>query len=71
MVMRILELTDSLNIHRESVIIHLAMEGKGSITLLSDGHLRIVCPSSVTFDEWLIDLRSKLEMMDLSRVSRH
>lgn len=53
---RILKITDSLDIHREAVIVPLVTEEKGSITLLPDGHLRIVCPSNVGFDEWLRDL---------------
>lgn len=69
-VFRILVLTDSLNIHREAVIVPLATEEKGSITLLPDGHLRIVCPNNVGFDEWLSDLRARLEKMDLSKVGK-
>jgi hypothetical protein len=66
--MRILELTGSLNISGESVIIPLATEEKGSITILPDGYLRIVCPEDAKFEAWMKDLHNRLEDMDLSRV---
>jgi hypothetical protein len=66
--MRILELTDSFNISRESVIIPLVTEEKGSITILPDGRLRIVCPEDAKFEAWMKDLRNRSEDMDLSRV---
>ena len=69
--MRILELTETFSIHRESVIIPLATEEKGNITILPDGHLRIVCPNNAEFDPWMSDLRAQLEKLDLSRVTRH
>jgi hypothetical protein len=52
-VLRILELTDRLNLHREAKFIPLATEGEGSVTLLPDNRLRIVCPSNMPFDEWM------------------
>jgi hypothetical protein len=70
-VLRILELTDTFGIHREAVIIPLATEETGSIKILPDGHLRIACPNNVALEEWLSDLRARLEKMDLSRVARH
>jgi len=68
--MRILELTDSFNIGRESVIIPLVTEEKGSITILPDGHLRIVCPEYAKFETWMKELRERLEKMDLSRFGK-
>jgi hypothetical protein len=70
-VLRILELTDTFGIHREAVIIPLATEETGGIRILPDGHLRIACPNSVSLEEWLRDLRARLERMDLSKVARH
>ena len=67
-VLRVLELTDSFNLHREAIFIPLTTEENGSVTVHTDGRLRIVCPSSVPFDEWLSDLRARLEKMDLSTV---
>ena len=69
-ILRILELTDSLNIHREAVIIPLNAEKEGDLTLLPDGRLRIHCPET-RFEEWLIEIRGQLEKIDLSRIVRH
>jgi hypothetical protein len=69
-VMRILELTDSFNISRESVTIPLVTEEKGSITTLPDGHLRIVCPGDANFDAWMKELRDRFQKMDLSRLGK-
>jgi hypothetical protein len=65
-VLKILELTDSFNIHREPVIVPLATEEKDSITALPDGHLRIIFLNNVP----LSDLRGRLEKMDLSKVGK-
>ncbi len=67
-VLKILELTDSFNLHREVIYIPLTTEGSGSVTLLSDGRLRIVCPRTESFESWLGELRSLLKKMDLSKV---
>jgi hypothetical protein len=68
--MKILELTDSFNLHREAVVIPLATEGCGSVAVLPDQRLRITIPSNVSFDEWLVELRDRLSTMDLSGI-RH
>lgn len=65
-VMRILEVTDSFNISRESVTIPLVTEERGSITILPDGRLRIVCPGDSDLEEWVKELRDRLGTMDLS-----
>ena len=70
-VMKVLEITDSFNLHRESVFIPLATEETGSVTLQSDGRLRIVCPGTGLFEEWLVELRRQLEKIDLSRLRAH
>jgi hypothetical protein len=67
-ILKILEVTDSFNIHREAVTIPLSADKDGSLTLLPDGKLRIVCPEQSPFDEWLGGLRHQLERMDLSRI---
>ena len=68
--MRILELTDSFNISRESVTIPLVTEERGSIVILDDGHLRIVCPRNANFEAWMNKLCDHLGNMDLSRLKR-
>jgi hypothetical protein len=70
-VMKILEVTDSLNLHRESVFIPLATEKTSSVTVQPDGRLRIACPGTGSFEEWLVELRRQLEKIDLSRLRAH
>jgi hypothetical protein len=67
-VLKVLEITDSLNLHRESVFIPLKTEENGSITILPDGRLRIICPRSEQFTSWLEQLRCELQRIDLSKV---
>lgn len=69
--MRVLEVTDSFHLHRESVFIPLATEDAGSVALQPDGRLRIVCPSVGSFEEWLTELRGLLGSMDLSNLMAH
>ena len=67
-VMKILELTDSLSLHREAIFIPLQAEPDGGVTLLPDHRLRIVIPMNKPFEEWLLDLKKELSEMDLSSV---
>lgn len=68
-ILKILELTDSFNLHREAIFIPLTTEERGSVTVLPDGRLRIICPKTGSFDEWLTELRARLEKTDLSKIS--
>ncbi|MGA3108237.1 MAG: hypothetical protein ABSD99_02095 [Candidatus Bathyarchaeia archaeon] len=63
--LKILEVTDSLNLHRESVTIPLSTEGEGSVTILADRRVRIVVPSNKRFEDWLKELRAQLAKMNL------
>ena len=65
-VMKILELTDSFNLHREAVVIPLTTENRGSVVTLPDQRLRIAVPNNRPFEEWLVELRDVLSDMDLS-----
>jgi len=67
-VMKILELTDSLNLHREAVVIPLLRRNGGGIAVLSDQRLQITVPRDRAFDEWIVELRDKLANMDLSTI---
>jgi hypothetical protein len=58
--MKILEVTDSFNLHREEILIPLQTEENGTATLQSDGRIRIVCPSTGPTEEWLRELRNLL-----------
>jgi len=64
-ILKILEVTDSLNLHRESVLIPLSTEDEGSVTILADRRVRIVVPSNKPFEEWLTELRPQLAKMNL------
>jgi hypothetical protein len=59
-IMKILEVTDSFNLHREKILIPLQTVEDGTATLQSDGHIRIVCPSKGPTEEWLRELRNQL-----------
>jgi hypothetical protein len=64
--MKILKLADSFSLHREAVVIPLATDDHGGVVVLPDQRVRITVPSHQPFDEWLLELRSKLAKMDLS-----
>jgi len=68
--MKILELTDSFGLHREAVVIPLATDDQDDVVALPDHRLRITVPKNRPFDEWLVELRSKLTNMDLSAFRR-
>jgi hypothetical protein len=65
-VMKILELTDTLTLNREAIVIPLATEDNGDVVVLPGKRLRITVPRNQPFDGWLVELRSKLVKMDLS-----
>jgi hypothetical protein len=62
-ILKILELTDSFNLHRETIVIPLSTEDKGGVTILADRRVRIVVPKNKPFDEWLIELKAELAKM--------
>jgi hypothetical protein len=64
-ILKILEVTDSLNLHRESVMIPLSTEDEGNVTILADRRVRIVVPSNKPFEERLTELRPVLAKMNL------
>lgn len=67
-ILQILKITDSFNVHREAIFIPLATDESGSVTVLPDGRLKIICPGTGSFEEWLRELRVRLEKMDLSKI---
>jgi len=67
-VLKMLEVTDSFNIHREAIVIPLTTEERGSVNTLADGRLKITCPTRQPFDMWLNELRARLQEMDLSTI---
>jgi hypothetical protein len=67
---RILETTDSLQIHRESVTIPLAKEGPGRLSILPGGRLEIVGPADRPFDAWLAEMPARLAELDLGALRK-
>ena len=63
-ILKVLAVTDSCNIHRENIVIPLTTAQKGTVDVLSNGRLRITCPSEERFDAWLIELRDILQKID-------
>ena len=57
---KILEVTDSLSLHREKIVIPLQTVESGAATLQSDGRIRITCPRTGPTEEWLQKLRNML-----------
>ncbi|MEN8148589.1 MAG: hypothetical protein ABFS86_02130 [Planctomycetota bacterium] len=66
---RILELTDSLGLHREAVMIPLAPEGSG-VVRIEGGRLVIHRPEEGDFDEWFATLPASIESLDTSHLKR-
>ena len=69
-ILKVLQLTDSMNLHRESIYIPLTTATKGTIDILPDGRLKITCPNEESFDAWVSELQARLKQMDLSSVRR-
>ncbi len=65
----ILEVTDGLSIHRESVVIPLGREGGGQFRFVPPSKLEITAPE-LDFAGWLAGLRAELEALDLSSLKR-
>jgi hypothetical protein len=66
---RILGVTDSLHLHRESVSVTLATRGEGNVRLLGE-RIEIVAPAAGDFEAWLQNLPARIRALDLTRVRR-
>ncbi len=67
---RVLELTDSLGLHRNWVIIPLYASAESLEVVQPDGKLLLRPPGGPAFESWLGGLRRRLETMDLGKVAR-
>ena len=65
---RILAVTDSLQLHRESISVPLATRGEGNVRLLGE-RIEIVAPAG-DFEAWLQNLPARIQALDLTRVRR-
>lgn len=57
---RILEITDRLGIHRESVVIPLAPRRPGEVRRRPDGRLEIVVDAEEDLESWLSGLADRI-----------
>ena len=71
-IMRIMEVTDGLSLHREAVRIPLWNQGAGSVQLVSDGTVvEITAPGEGDFEVWIADLPAKITELDLPSIARN
>jgi len=71
-IMRIMEVTDGLSLHREAVRIPLWNQGAGSVQLVSGGTVvEITAPGEGDFEVWLGELPTKISKLDLSSIARN
>ncbi len=57
---QILDVTDSLGLHRKRVEIPLSPESPGAVRTLSNGNLEIVVDADQPFGEWLASLPAEI-----------
>ncbi len=70
-IMRIMEVTDGLCLHREAVRIPLWNQGEGLVQLVSGGTVvEITAPGEGDFEVWLAELSTKISNLDLSSIAR-
>ena len=60
---RIFEITDSLGISREALVIPLRPESPGRVKKLAGGKFEIVVEREAEFDQWLSELESQLRRL--------
>lgn len=69
-VRKVYDLTDSLLINPDWVVVPLVGSVQGMEMLLPDGKILIRPATGDRFDAWLADLKTRLEALDLSRALR-
>ena len=57
---RILEVTDGLGLHRESVVVPLPKRSPGVVRRLAGGKLEIVVEAGADFESWLAELEPRI-----------
>jgi hypothetical protein len=58
---RIFEVVDALEMSRESVQVPLLPAGDGAVRRLENGRIEITVPATRSLDDWLPELRHRLE----------
>jgi hypothetical protein len=69
-VAKIYELTDSLLLNRDWVVVPLVGSSEGLEMLMPDGKILIRPAGGLRFDAWFSGLKGRLESLDLSRALR-
>ena len=67
---RVFEVTDSLDLHRNWVVVPLTAHETGAEFVMPDGKVLLRPPAGPQFDAWIRDLRERLQGMDISRTPR-
>jgi len=68
-ILRILQVTDALGLHREAVTVPLWTSGAGELKV-KGARLEVTAPAQGDFEAWLAGLPTALRAMDLSAVRR-
>ncbi len=68
-ILRIFEVTDSMSIHREAIVVPLGPEGSGKVEF-SNNKIQITVPDEGDFDSWISGLREQINKLDPSRVKK-
>ncbi len=70
-ILRIFEVTDSMSIHREAIVVPLGPQGSGKVEL-SNNKIQITVPDpdEGDFDSWISGLREQINNLDSSRVKK-
>lgn len=66
---QILDLIDSMSLHREAVVVPLGPEGSGNVRLAGN-KIEITVPAEGDFDAWLAGLGDAIADLDLTGVRR-
>jgi hypothetical protein len=69
-VRKVYELTDSLMLNRDWVVVPLVGSPRGVEMLMPDGKILVRPPGGDGFDAWFTGLKTRLESLDLSRALR-
>lgn len=69
-VRRVYDLTDSLQLNRDWVVVPLVGSAHGIELLMPDGKVLIRPAGGAGFEAWFADLKPRLESLDLSRALR-
>ncbi|MBV8881115.1 MAG: hypothetical protein JO332_14210 [Planctomycetaceae bacterium] len=67
---RIYAVTDALQLHRDWLVVPVDVRPEGREYQQPDGKIILHAPVREQFEDWLKDLRRRLQLLDLGRVPR-